>query len=149
MGGVDWVKSVETSDLAAPALHLKISPDTVEKHLSGDVTAFRKALKSVSDPRSLGHRFRIVHTLHGDYPGSAREIGGEPSSVMCWFFASDGTIYRVHFDGRVIRLGRPPGWLHPGIRSPDWFDPPFQLIDEAEAGADGCADQPAADLESR
>lgn len=80
-------------------------------HVSGDVVALREVMKTGVDPRTLGARFRIVQSVHSDYFGPSEEIGGEATSVMNFFFADDGRIYRVHYDGRVVELKRPPDWV--------------------------------------
>ncbi len=64
-----------------------------------------------ADPRALTSRFRIVQSWHGDYYGPSDEIGGEATSVMNWFFADDGLIYRVNYDGRVVSLRDAPDWV--------------------------------------
>ncbi len=68
-------------------------------------------MKTGIDPRKVGGRFRIVQSTHADYIGPSREIGGEATSVMNWFFADDGFIYHVHYDGRIVALENAPGWV--------------------------------------
>ena len=80
--------------------------------LSGDVVALREVMQTGVDPRKLGGRFRIVQSTHADYFGPSEEIGGEATSVMNWFFADDGFIYRVHYDGRIASLENPQGWVN-------------------------------------
>lgn len=80
-------------------------------HVSGDIVALREVMKTGVDPRTLGDRFRIVQSVHSDYFGPSEEIGGDATSVMYFFFADDGRIYRVHYDGRVVEIKMPPNWV--------------------------------------
>ena len=54
---------------------------------------------------------RMVQSWHSDYFGPPDEIGGDATSVMNWFFADDGLIYRVNYDGRVVPLREAPDWV--------------------------------------
>jgi hypothetical protein len=80
-------------------------------HVSGDVVVLREVMKTGVDPRTLGDRFRIVQSVHSDYFGPPEEIGGDATSIMNFFFADDGHIYRVHYDGRVVEVKMPPNWV--------------------------------------
>lgn len=60
---------------------------------------------------TLGDRFRIVQSVHSDYFGPSVEIGGDATSVMNFFFADDGRIYRVHYDRRIVEVKMPPNWV--------------------------------------
>ncbi len=87
------------------------TPAPLQKRLSGDVAELREIMSTGADPGELTNRFRIVQSWHSDYFGPPDEIGGDATSVMNWFFADDGLIYRVNYDGRVVPLRDAPNWI--------------------------------------
>ena len=95
--------SVSSSSRQAPA--------PLQKRLSGDVAELREMMSSGADPRGLTNRFRIVQSWHSDYFDPPDAIGGDATSVMNWFFADDGLIYRVNYDSRVVPLRDAPNWV--------------------------------------